>query len=144
MIKLRKELLDSHTEEEIINARNHVCFDIIKVQKSTSSTENTQEPPPHACKLDSIVKTSEELDIIRKHFVSKFSFLFEDNQELAEKLCEPHVAAKEEEKPYKWDGNSDDEIEEKSEDTILLQSRTFPTGRSPPPKHRSNRTSGFV
>lgn len=70
---------------QIIFARDRMCSDIIKTHKPS---EEPQEPPPHACKLDSIIKSPEELDIIRTHFVSKYSFLFEDNPELATKLSE--------------------------------------------------------
>uniref|UniRef100_A0AC34F545 Uncharacterized protein n=1 Tax=Panagrolaimus sp. ES5 TaxID=591445 RepID=A0AC34F545_9BILA len=140
MIKLRKEMLQSHTEEEIINSRNHMCSDIVKTPKTLNSIE---EPPPHACKLDSIVKSHEELDIIRNHFVSKFSFLFEDNHELATKLCEasapaaPTIA-------YEWKNESDEEGEKEKLEETLLHSRTFPNRSSPPLKHRSNRSGGFI
>uniref|UniRef100_A0A914YBU5 Uncharacterized protein n=1 Tax=Panagrolaimus superbus TaxID=310955 RepID=A0A914YBU5_9BILA len=142
MVKIRKELLQSHTEEEIINARNHVCNDIVKTPKTVNSIE---EPPPHACKLDSIVKSHQELDIIRNHFVTKFAFLFKDNQELAAKLCKPSAPAVfTEEQSYQLNDESDDEREKEKSEESLLHSRTFPNRSSPPLKHRSNRTGGFI
>uniref|UniRef100_A0A7E4W3H8 Nucleoporin_C domain-containing protein n=1 Tax=Panagrellus redivivus TaxID=6233 RepID=A0A7E4W3H8_PANRE len=85
MLKLKKDLQEAYTEQEITTACDNICTDIIKT-KDAKETDHSTEPPPHACKSDGIVKSESELAELRQHFVTRFSWLFADNDQLGNAL----------------------------------------------------------
>lgn len=88
MTKIKKELQGEFTEKEIIEARDAICTKLIKKDNRNSGDEPTvdEEPPPHASKLGGKMKTSTELGVIRKEFISTYSWMFEGLESLKDEL----------------------------------------------------------
>lgn len=81
MLEIQHDLNENYSNFEIEEARNHVWARFIRngIEKEVVDIE---EPPPHASKLGGEMKNNEDLQELKQKFVSLFSWMFEDLNEI--------------------------------------------------------------
>uniref|UniRef100_A0AC35UE18 EIF3k n=1 Tax=Rhabditophanes sp. KR3021 TaxID=114890 RepID=A0AC35UE18_9BILA len=74
--QLKKQIDRDYSKEEVENAELQLCKDII--DDGNFVLENDEEiPPPHACRIDGLIKTSHSIQLMITNFVERYPFLFE-------------------------------------------------------------------